>query len=147
MKNKNLGLGSGKSFSIMLYHIIWSTKYRFPYLTPKIKKAAFNYIERIATKQNWNIIAIGGIEDHIHILIQKEPKYSISKIMCCLKASSSKFIRENFIENFMWQKGYSVFTVDAYSIEKIKSYINNQEERHKKISFDNEFVNILENYS
>lgn len=87
MKNNNV-------YSKLYYHLIWSTKNRTPILTKEIRPDVYKYIGRTITMKDWHLIAIGGIEDHIHILIQKRPSKEISYVVSSLKSSSSRFIKK-----------------------------------------------------
>ncbi len=89
------------------------------------------------------MIAIDGIEDHIHILIHKTIPDGLVQTVRSIKANSSRFIRENFVKEFTWQKGYSVFTENRFTFYKIKNYILNQEEHHKKMSSEEEYTLIM----
>ncbi len=118
-------------FSKLYYHVIWKTKNMEPYIKFELKNELYNYISKIIINKGWHLLAIGGVEDHIHILVQMEPNSTVSDLVCKIKSNSSKFIRENFLSNFSWQQGYGVFTVDRHSLQKMKKYILNQEEHHK----------------
>ena len=113
---------------------------------PDFKNNLYKYIGKITSLKNWHLLAIGGIANHIHILIQKAPRHTISEVVCRIKSNSSKFMREYFITEFAWQNGYSAFTVDAYSLPRIKKYISNQKQHHSKITFEKEYVLLLEHY-
>ncbi|MFA5074678.1 MAG: IS200/IS605 family transposase [Candidatus Babeliales bacterium] len=129
--------------SCLYYHFVWTTKNRLPFIKKDIKIILYNFIGSLIESRNWHLLAIGGSIDHIHILIKKSSKYEISDVACKIKSYSSKFIREKFNENFSWQKGYAVFTIDKFSLKKIKNYINNQEIRHSKQSFEEEYESLL----
>jgi REP element-mobilizing transposase RayT len=119
-------------YSLLYYHLIWKTSDKKPVLTESIRLNLFKYISKTMSMKDWHVIAIGGIEDHIHILLQKRPQHAIPYVVSIIKSSSSKFLKENFIPNFEWQRGYGVFTVDKKSLEIVKNYILNQEAHHKK---------------
>ena len=130
-------------FSSMFYHLVWSTQYREPNIKSESKDKLHYYIKEIISRKEWHPVAVGGIDDHVHILIQKAPKYTISDVVCCIKSNSSRFMSENFVKDFAWQHGYSVFTVDQRSIDRVKGYILNQELHHKKMSFEEEYIALL----
>jgi putative transposase len=73
-----------------------------------------------------------------HLLIGHLPRYSISEIVRDIKSNTSKWIHETWTDEFAWQEGYGVFSVSTSHIEKTKEYIRNQEEHHKKHSFEDE---------
>ena len=126
------------SYSKIYYHLIWSTQDRKPYIEQRFRKRLYAYIGRIVLHKGWVLLAIGGIDDHIHILIQTTSRDYIPDIVCKIKSNSSRFVRKYFLSEFCWQEGYSVFTVDMVSLERIKNYILKQEQHHSKISFDEE---------
>ena len=88
---------------------------------------------------------IGGTNDHIHILLSLKPETPISKAVQLVKGGSSKWLHENFtnLNIFPWQEGYGAFTVSISQIDKIKVYICKQAERHKKMSFQEEYLEFL----
>ena len=118
-------------YSKLVYHIVWSTKNREPHIKREFKEQLYNYISETARRKNWNILAIGGISDHVHMLIQKDPKVAVWEVVCKLKSNSSRFLRENFLKDFSWQEGYSAFTIDRFTVSRIKNYILKQEFRRK----------------
>ena len=87
---------------------------------------------------------MGGVNDHVHILCDLHPTYSISCLLQNIKCLSSKWIHETFRQPlFSWQQGYSAFAVSVSSIETVKTYIKNQKVHHKGISFREEFEFLL----
>ena len=89
--------------------------------------------------------SIGGIEDHVHLLIVLPTTMSIADFVKHLKRASTKWIREEQGEPaFHWQEGYGAFSVSPSAIEQVKEYIQNQEEHHKKMSFMDEYKALLD---
>ena len=97
--------------------------------------------------RNHNIIpiAIGGISDHAHALIHLPATMSLSKAMLALKSNSSRWMSEH-ARGFSWQEGYGAFSVSASVLPAVTRYIQNQEEHHKKISFEDEFLALLKKH-
>ncbi len=122
---------SNHVYSKLYYHIVWKTKNKEPNIKNEFKKDLYLYIGQIIKTKGWHLIAIGGIENHVHILIQMQPQNTISDLVCKIKSNSSRFIKLNFDSKFAWQEGYGVLTVDRHSVKRIKNYILNQEEHHK----------------
>jgi len=133
-----------KSYSCLYFHIVWSTKNRYPFLAEKLRPHIHNYINLLAKKKRINIIALGGTYDHIHMLIKTDNVKPIEPFIRHIKSSSSCFIKRTHcsISDFAWQKGFSVFTVSPSNVKKITFYINNQEAHHKTHEFDDE-INAL----
>ena len=126
------------SYSILYYHLVWATEDRNPFISKKFKEQLYAYIGKIALYKDFCILAVGGVEDHIHVLIQATAKNYIPKIVSNIKSNSSRYIRECFLTEFSWQVGYSIFTVDALSLPRIKKYILNQETHHAKMTYQRE---------
>ena len=88
---------------------------------------------------------IGGVEDHVHLLIGLKPTHCISDFMRELKRSSSRWVHEELgRREFAWQEGYSVFSVSAGVRDKVKKYIANQREHHRNLSLREELARILD---
>ncbi|MCK4651027.1 IS200/IS605 family transposase [Candidatus Babeliales bacterium] len=134
---------SNHTYSSMFYHIIWSTKNRKPYIKCEFKSKLYDFIGKIIVTKEWIPLAINGTSDHIHVLFQLFPNYKVSDVVCCIKANSSRFMRDNFISEFLWQGGYSVFTVDKKLLPKIKNYIAKQEQHHAVLTFEDELMLLL----
>ena len=88
--------------------------------------------------------AIGGVEDHVHLLISLKTTHTIADLMRDLKKDSSAWTAENFERDFAWQEGYAVFSVSATHAEAVRDYIARQEEHHRKTSFREELQALLE---
>ena len=133
------------TYSNLLFHVVFSTKERRKLLSKELQDRLYPYIGGIASKNKFKILAINGTNDHIHILLSLVPEKSVSKALQLLKGGSSKWIHDNFVDLkiFSWQEGYGVFTVSNSQIDKIKNYIKNQEEHHKKMSFEEEYLELL----
>ena len=106
----------------------------------------YQQICAIAKKANVEMIAIGGVHDHAHILAKLTPSHTIEKVIRLLKCKSSKFInKKNKNSNrFAWQIGYSGFPVSPSHVDKTINYIKNQEEHHKTQTLDEELETLLE---
>ena len=129
-------------------HCVFSTKERRPIITPKLQERLFAYIGGIARENGMKLIAAGGIEDHVHLLISLSRTISISKAMQLIKGGASKWIHDTFPElsSFEWQEGYGAFSVSVSNQSKVIAYINSQPEHHKKQDFKSEFISILKRH-
>ena len=85
---------------------------------------------------------IGGIEDHVHILLELPPTLAVAKAILTIKSNSSKWVNE-LGRSFAWQKGYAAFSVSASNIAAVERYIKNQERHHQKMTFEDEFMGFL----
>lgn len=126
-------------------HCIFSTKDRRPIITNALHERLFPYLGGIARANKMILLAVGGIEDHIHLLISLPRTLSISKAMQLIKGGSSKWIHDTFPEHrsFEWQEGYGAFSVSTSNKAKVIAYINNQREHHKKQDFEAEYRSLL----
>lgn len=101
------------TFSNLFYHIVFSTKGRKNLIDRNIEDRLWAYIGGIARKHEIIAIQVGGIENHIHILILAKPRIAPSQIVQWLKGESSRWLHETFpdLRSFSWQDGYGVFSV------------------------------------
>jgi REP element-mobilizing transposase RayT len=94
------------------------------------------------------VLIVGGVADHVHILCMLSKNISIAKIIGDIKRSSSKWIKtkSNLLSKFAWQNGYGVFSVGQSELDRVKAYIDNQEEHHSKKSFQEELRAFFKKY-
>jgi len=131
------------SYSCNLVHCVFSTKNRVDLIPAKIREKLFAYMVGIAKNLQIEILAIGGTANHVHILMGLPANRTISDTVRSLKANSSRWMREQERE-FQWQEGAGSFSVSPSQAEIVKAYIRNQGEHHKKRSFEEEFVALLQ---
>ncbi len=127
-------------------HIVFSTKYRFPFLTDrKLRNVIHSYMGGILKSLNAQPIIVGGISDHVHILCSIPRDASVSVTVGELKRVSSKWIKTqgSGLEDFYWQRGYGAFSVSRFGIDNVRTYIGNQESHHAAKTFQNEYRKML----
>ena len=126
-------------------HIIFSTKFRAPDLRSEIRPTLWKYITGIIRNKDMEPIAVGGYEDHCHVLVAIPSTITVSKAAQVIKTNSSKWLSETYpdLKNFQWQEGYSAFSVSSSVIPRVVEYIKNQEEHHKTKSFKDEYIGFL----
>ncbi len=134
------------TYSSLYVHYVFSTKHRRKFIYPEIESRIWSYIGGIARKHDSSAIQVGGLEDHIHALVRSPPKYSPSEVAQFLKGDSSKWIHDEFpkMNNFSWQDGYSAFSVSKSIAPRVISYIQNQRIKHEGLSFEEEYLELLE---
>jgi putative transposase len=91
-------------------------------------------------------IKIGGVDDHVHILISLSKNIALSQLIGRLKGSSSKRLKEKGVQGFAWQNGYGAFSVSESNVEAVTAYVTNQAEHHRKFSFQEEFRELLKRH-
>jgi REP element-mobilizing transposase RayT len=123
-------------------HCIFSTKERRDLIPHELQDRLYAYMIGIAGNLGFKILAVGGISNHLHLLIGLPPAMTLSEVMQKLKANSSRWLGENGVR-FEWQKGYGAFSVSPSMIPTIKAYIRNQAEHHRRMSFEEEFLALL----
>ena len=125
-----------------LLHCVFSTKERRKWISPEVTSRLYPYFGGIARKNKMKLIAVGGMEDHVHLLVSMSSTISVSKAMQLLKGNSSKWIHETFPEMkvFEWQRGYGAFSIGVSDLERTVSYIENQAQHHSKRSFEDEYI-------
>ena len=138
-----------QSLSSILVHVIFSTKSRIPFIKPEIQKELHNYMCGIARSYESFVHQVGGIEDHVHLFITLPRVMPLSKLVEEIKKSSSKWIKEKGIDyrDFAWQRGYGAFSIGHSSFDALCHYIQNQQEHHKRISFQDEYRSFLRKYA
>jgi len=135
----------GQSLSNVLLHIIFSTKNRQLFIDDDIIPELYAYIISISASKGSYAHKIGGMSDHIHLLITLPRILSICDLLEELKKNSSKWIKlkGKKYKNFAWQKGYGVFSVSESQHNAVAKYIMNQREHHKTKSFQDEYREFL----
>ena len=127
------------------YHVVFATKHRYPYLTPEIEDVLYPYIAGIVLKRRGLLIEIGGVADHVHLLANFRPRFSVSEMLQNIKGGSSSWLNEQSLcpEVFAWQAGYCAFTVSESQIPVVRRYIRRQKEHHRAVSFQEELEGLL----
>jgi REP element-mobilizing transposase RayT len=124
---------------------VFAVKYRNGLIHSSFKKELYDYISGIIKAHNHKLLAINGMSDHLHILVGMRPSQSVSDLMQNIKANSSKWINEKkFLKvKFEWQEGYGAFSYSKSHVQNVIHYIQNQEEKHKVKSFNEEYLDFL----
>jgi len=106
------------------------------------------YISAIARKHDHKMIAINNMPDHLHLFVGLSPKQSISEMLQLIKDDSSEWInKEKFTaRKFQWQEGFAAFSYSKSQVNDVVRYIENQQEHHKKITFIEEYKQMLERF-
>ncbi|OLD82367.1 MAG: transposase [Ignavibacteria bacterium 13_1_40CM_2_61_4] len=136
------------SYISSYHHCVFSTKERRPMITPALQERLWPFLGGIARQNKMMAIQIGGVEDHVHILLSLPSTISIAKALQLIKGGSSKWVHETFPEQnlFGWQVKYGAFSVSVSQLDRIIDYIKQQPEHHRKMTFKEEFVALLKKH-
>jgi putative transposase len=136
------------TYTSLHYHIVFSTKNRHPLIAPKIEERIWKYLGGIARENDMTADMVGGVEDHVHVVVGIPPKLALSKAVQLLKGGSSKWIHDTFpaLAKFAWQDGYSAFTVSKSNLTTVIQYVARQREHHRKRTFQDEYRALLERH-
>lgn len=128
--------------------IIFSVKNRDSLINENFEEILYKYITGIVTNKKQKLLIINGMPDHIHILLSLSANCNLSELVKDIKVSSSKYINENKLSKykFQWQNGYGAFSYSKSQVDKVYKYINNQKEHHKKYSFKDEYIKLLQKF-
>lgn len=128
------------------YHIVFGTKDRLPLIHSSWRPKLHEYMGGVIKGLGGIPEKIGGVEDHVHLLIGLKSTHCLADFVRELKKASTSWIQQQTErgEKFTWQGGYAAFTVSATSLEAVRDYIAKQEEHHRVKSFREEFVAMLE---
>jgi putative transposase len=139
-----------QSLAQIYVHIVFSTKHRQPFLTNgKLRSECHAYLAGTCKRRGSPSLLVGGVADHVHILCSLGREESVAVLIRELKRESSKALKEKStdLRDFYWQAGYGAFSVSPSHVEALKRYIVNQEEHHRRESFQDEFRRLLRKYA
>jgi len=111
-----------------------------------MQRKIWAYMAGICRNHGVFVHAIGGIEDHVHLLIEIPLSLPIPKAVLLVKSNSSKWLNETG-RNFAWQKGYAAFSVSASNLRSVAEYIRNQEAHHRKMTYEEELITLLKKHN
>ena len=133
------------SYCNLLYHIVFATKGREPWLRAEIRPRIHQYLGGAIRSEQGAALIVNGAADHVHILAKLRQDKAISRIVGELKANSSGWISRTFkgAAGFAWQEGYGAFTVSESQVSRVHRYIEDQEKHHRRVSFLEEFKVLL----
>lgn len=135
-----------QSLSELLVHLIFSTKDREPFLQESIRAGLHAYLATTIRSLEAECYRVGGTEDHVHLAVRLPRTITVAKLVETAKTSSSKWIkgRDGALKNFSWQRGYGAFSISKTHLPALIDYIENQEEHHRDVTFQEEYRSLLE---
>lgn len=126
------------------YHLIFSTKERYPLIAPEWRGRLHAFLGGEVRTLKGHPTEIGGMADHVHLLIGLRATHCLADVMRDVKAGSSKWVHDEIgLAAFNWQEGYGAFTVGPTQIDSVRRYIQNQEIHHQHTSFQQEYLEFL----
>jgi putative transposase len=133
------------SHTQLLYHLVFSTKRREPFLVPSVLPRLCEYLGGAVRGEGGTALIVNGMPDHVHILARLRQDVALSDVLRAIKANSSGWVHDTFPElrTFAWQAGYGAFTVSASQAQRVRRYIERQQEHHRRRTFQEEFVAFL----
>ena len=126
-------------------HVVFSTKDRRNTIPREVQPKLWAYLAGICKNHDMIAVAVGGTDNHAHILLHLPAKLALAKAVLVIKANSSRWMGDKGGE-FEWQEGYGAFSVSASNLDAVVRYIENQEAHHKKSTFEEEFRALLRNH-
>ena len=136
------------TYTSLQIHVVFSTKNREPWITPRVEDQVWSYLGGICRAHGVKAQHVGGVDDHVHLLVGFPPTLALSEWMKRLKGESSKWISDELpqMRGFAWQDGYGAFSYSHSHIGAVMKYIQNQELHHKKKTFRQEYKQLLEKF-
>jgi putative transposase len=136
-----------QSLSKVLVHLVFSTKHREPTIGPEVRPRLHAYIVGVLENLGCPSIQTGGVEDHVHILCVLGRTITQADLVQEIKTSASRWMKaEGGVPGFAWQSGYGAFSLGESQAAAVRTYVRNQEEHHRKMTFQEEYRKLLERY-
>ena len=124
----------------LFVHIIWSVQNREPLLTKPIRTILFSHIQKRAGEKGINVLAVNGVEDHVHALIQLHPAQNLLQVVKSIRTDAMEWVNETKLINspFQWEEHYAALSVNPSTIKQVVEYLGRQEEYHKTKTLESE---------
>jgi putative transposase len=137
-----------QSLGLLLIHVVFSTKDRFPCLGPSVLPSLHGYLATMARNQGHECYRVGGVADHVHLAVRLSRTVTVAGLVEEIKTSSSKWLKTKSpdLAKFAWQRGYGAFSVGPADLNALVAYIDRQEEHHRTRSFQEEYRAFLTKY-
>ena len=136
----------GSTFYSLHYHWVCATKERRPFVQPEWRLRLHDYLGGAIRGLGGTSLMVGGVEDHVHALLGLKPSHCPADFIRELKKASSIWTAAHHEDQFQWQEGYSIFTVSASLLGTVRQYIANQEQHHRRRSYNDEITRLLEKH-
>jgi putative transposase len=133
------------TYAQSIIHIVFSTKDRRKTISKEFQPRMWAYVAGICKNHEIFVHAVGGMDDHIHLLIQLPAPLSLAKAVLAIKSNSSRWANEQG-NKFAWQQGYAAFSVSSSNVSAVVRYIQTQQSHHAKMTFDAELLALLKKH-
>jgi putative transposase len=137
------------SYTNLITHAVFSTKERYPFLSDlEVRSEVHAYLGGIVRGLKGTALTIGGVADHVHMLMVLPPTLAIADVMRGIKSNSSGWIHDRWrsLSKFRWQAKYAAFSVSRSAVERVGRYVEAQEEHHRHKTFEEELTELLEKH-
>ena len=129
------------------YHVVFSTKNRHPWIEPGWRDDLHRYLGGCVKTLDGIPVEIGGVSDHVHLLLGLRATHCLADVVREIKKVSSRWIHEELhVSRFGWQEGYGAFTVSHSNVLPVRKYIATQAEHHQKRRFEDEYLDLLKKH-
>jgi REP element-mobilizing transposase RayT len=132
-----------QSFAALHLHIVFSTKHRDPLIVPEIAPRLYEYLGGTTRGTGPALVAVGGMPDHVHLLVSLGRETAVADFVRTVKAGSSRWVHDTMSSSFAWQAGYAAFAVSQDRVPGVRGYIGNQAEHHRGRTFQEEYRDFL----
>jgi len=136
------------TYSQIYIQIVFAVSGRQNLIDPRFREEIHKYITGIVGKRGQKLLAVFCMPDHVHILVAIQPSVSISDLVRDIKAGTSNFInKQGWLRgHFNWQEGFGAFSYSRSQVDQVCKYILDQEQRHRKRTFKNEYIGLLRKF-
>ena len=114
----------------LFYHFVWATKNREPLLTPELRTPVFRYLAGKGRELGATVLAVSGVEDHMHVVAAVPPRVAPAEFVKRLKGASSRLVSKEYELAFAWQEGYGVYSLSEEHVPAAVEYVRRQNEHH-----------------
>ena len=135
----------GSTLTNLIIHVVFSTKNRDPVIDSRWEGELHAYLGGIVKNEGGIPLTVGGIEDHVHLVVKLKPTHALSDVLQKVKGGSSKWVNDRrFLTcRFSWQEGYAAFSVSESLVHKVVEYVKNQRSHHENQTFQDEYRSLL----
>ena len=133
-----------RTHSKLYVHVVFGTKQRHPWIDPELQAELYPFLTGAVGKHGATVLALGGMPDHVHLLVRVRPRLSIAELVKSIKGTSSRWIIDRSAGgSFGWQEGYGVFSVSSSHVDRVRRYIENQEWHHRDLTSEAELERLM----